>query len=199
MTFDVTLQMEPMTLDVDFGVITDDGYDRGHEAGYKEGYETGVAGSYDVGYQAGEADGYDKGYDKGYSEGHARIEARIDCSLTELISDRETFVATYAFYNCELEFVDLAAVTAIYAHAFNGNYPMYTFVLRSSTVCTLASTNAFYNGPIKWAEGYIYVPSDLLSDYKKATNWSTYAAQFRALEEYTVDGTTTGAFDRSKI
>ena len=32
-----------------------------------------------------------------------------------------------------------------------------------------------------------------------ATNWSTYAAQFRALEDYTVDGTTTGELDETKI
>jgi hypothetical protein len=31
------------------------------------------------------------------------------------------------------------------------------------------------------------------------TNWTTFSAQFRALEDYTVDGTTTGELDESKI
>ena len=46
---------------------------------------------------------------------------------------------------------------------------------------------------------YIYVPSSLLNTYKSATNWSAHASKFRALEDYTIDGTVTGAFDRSKI
>lgn len=39
----------------------------------------------------------------------------------------------------------------------------------------------------------------LVDSYKAATNWSTYADQIRALEDYTVDGTTTGALDETKI
>lgn len=39
----------------------------------------------------------------------------------------------------------------------------------------------------------------LVDTYKADTNWSTYAAQFRALEDYTVDGTITGELDESKI
>lgn len=39
----------------------------------------------------------------------------------------------------------------------------------------------------------------LVDSYKAATNWSTYATQFRALEDYTVDGTITGELDSTKI
>ena len=39
----------------------------------------------------------------------------------------------------------------------------------------------------------------LVDSYKAATNWSTYADQIRALEDYTVDGTTTGALDETKV
>jgi hypothetical protein len=53
--------------------------------------------------------------------------------------------------------------------------------------------------PIHKGTGYIYVPKALIEDYKAATNWSVYALQFRALEDYTVDGTTTGALDETKI
>ena len=61
-----------------------------------------------------------------------------------------------------------------------------------------------YN-PTGAKDGYIYVPRALLSDtdetkdYRRATNWSTFATQFRALEDYTVDGTTTGELDPNKI
>jgi hypothetical protein len=52
---------------------------------------------------------------------------------------------------------------------------------------------------IEKGTGYIYVPADLVDSYKAATNWSTFAAQFRALEDYTVDGTITGELDITKI
>lgn len=63
----------------------------------------------------------------------------------------------------------------------------------------LPNVGAFNNTPIASGTGYIYVPEALLDTYKTATNWVTYADQFRALEQYTVDGTTTGELDESKI
>lgn len=77
-------------------------------------------------------------------------------------------------------------------------------ILRNTNmVVPLNGTNGFnYVGeptPISKGTGYIYVPKALVEDYKVATNWSVYASQFRALEDYTVDGTTTGEIDETKI
>jgi hypothetical protein len=72
-------------------------------------------------------------------------------------------------------------------------------------MCTLGSANEFIevsgypNSAIADGKGYIYVPRTLVNSYKTATNWSVYANQFRALEDYTVDGTITGELDESKI
>lgn len=74
-----------------------------------------------------------------------------------------------------------------------------TLILRANQVCTLGNVSALNNTKIKAGTGYIYVPRALVDSYKTATNWSTYAAQFRALEDYTVDGTVTGELDESKI
>lgn len=94
---------------------------------------------------------------------------------------------------------------------FSNCYNLKQFILRSDTICTLAGTNAFsnchhlygtYNGtynPNRLKDGYIYVPKALVEEYKSATNWSRFATQFRALEDYTVDGTTTGELDETKI
>lgn len=66
-------------------------------------------------------------------------------------------------------------------------------------ICTLLNVNAFGNTPIESGTGYIYVPAALIDTYKADSMWSTYAAQFRALEDYTIDGTITGELDETKI
>ena len=45
---------------------------------------------------------------------------------------------------------------------------------------------------------YIYIPRNQISLLEQSTYWSPYASQFRALEDYTVDGTITGEFDDAK-
>ena len=78
-------------------------------------------------------------------------------------------------------------------------------VLRKDTVCAMTVNSVFgYSNYATDGIGgaYVYVPRDLISSYQTATNWSSvYAAHgdiFRPLEDYTVDGTTTGEFDISK-
>lgn len=72
------------------------------------------------------------------------------------------------------------------------------FIIRSGSVAELGGA-VLGKTNIANGTGYIYVPRALIEDYKVATNWATYASQFRALEDYTVDGTITGELDESKI
>lgn len=109
----------------------------------------------------------------------------------------------------EASFSNLTYIGSSYI--FQNCYSLKQLVLRSDTICTLAGTNAFsnchhfygtYNGtynPNRLKDGYIYVPKALVEEYKSATNWYRFATQFRALEDYTVDGTTTGELDETKI
>lgn len=123
-----------------------------------------------------------------------------------------TGTAKSTFYGSKsLVIADMGQVSTISGNCFWNTYPLRAIILRSETLCTLASTNAIANcyhilgtvdatyNPDGLADGYIYVPSALVDTYKAATNWSTYADQFRALEDYTVDGTITGELDESKI
>ena len=89
-----------------------------------------------------------------------------------------------------------ATLISIGASAFS-SAPLKTLILPGGTLVSLANTNAINS--INSVNGYIYVPKSLIEDYKVATNWSAYADRFRALEDYTVDGTTTGELDESKI
>ena len=129
-----------------------------------------------------------------------------------------TKVGMSVFKSCSaLAMVDFSELKEIGMSAFSGCNLLKAVILRSTTKCTLSTTNAFsacyhilgtvnstYN-PNGDKDGYIYVPRALLSDddatkdYRRATNWATYASQFRALEEYTVDGTITGDLDPNKI
>lgn len=76
--------------------------------------------------------------------------------------------------------LDLGACTNIYAYGFFNMYALTTLIIRTNSVATLANTNAF-NGCS--ALTGIYVPDDLVDDYKAATNWSAYTAQIKPLSE----------------
>lgn len=67
---------------------------------------------------------------------------------------------------------------------FYGCSALTTLILRGGSVIQLDGVNAFTNSPIANGTGYIYVPSALVEDYKAATNWTTYADQIRAIEDY---------------
>lgn len=54
------------------------------------------------------------------------------------------------------------------------------------------TVDATYN-PNGAKDGYIYVPRANVEQLKTLTGWSTFSSQLRALEDFTVDGTTTGA------
>ena len=76
-----------------------------------------------------------------------------------------------------------------------------SYVLNNSALIAcyhiLGTKNTGYN-PEGLKDGYIYVPRDMVEILSSATNWSNYASQFRVLEDYTKDGTTTCEFDDEK-
>lgn len=128
--------------------------------------------------------------------------AFYQCSGLETVKlPKLTSVSTQVFYSCtKLRHADCGQLSALPAQTFNACSALTELILRKSTsICTLSNVNAINNSPIGKGTGYIYVPSALVDSYKTATNWSTFANQFRALEDYTVDGTVTGEFDRTKI
>ena len=103
-------------------------------------------------------------------------------------------------YMCtSLHTVIAPAATEINSYSFINCSSLNALVLGGATMCSLGNKNALTGTPIASGTGYVYVPSALVDSYKAATNWSTYADQFRALEDYTVDGTTTGELDETKI
>ena len=113
-----------------------------------------------------------------------------------------TNLGMQAVYSCsaitEVDFPALESTTGG-AQFSNCSNLVAVILRRTDKVCTLANKSAFTATPIANGTGYIYVPAALVDSYKAATNWSAYSAQFRALEDYTVDGTVTGTLDPTKV
>jgi hypothetical protein len=120
---------------------------------------------------------------------------------TKVIMPRLKTAGNSSFRNSKgIVFADLAICTKVDNLCFYFANGLKTLILRNTeTMCTLQNTNAFTGTEIAKGTGYIYVPAALIDSYKAATNWATLSAQFRALEDFTVDGTTTGELDESKI
>ena len=77
-----------------------------------------------------------------------------------------------AFAYCKkLTSINLPKTKRIGASAFNSCTSLIEIILGNDTVCTLVNTNAL---PASSTQNItIYVPQELIEDYKIATNWST--------------------------
>lgn len=107
-------------------------------------------------------------------------------NLVDVDIHKSSHISSYTFQNCKnLEKLDLHKVDTINTNAFSGASKFETLILRTESVPTLSGTNAFSGTKIKEnGTGYIYVPSALIGEYRTATNWSSFASQFRAIEDY---------------
>lgn len=128
----------------------------------------------------------------------AYMDLLLSGEITEVRDAYVTNIRAYSFIYSNVNFADLPNCVKIGSYSFHSS-KIQTLILRSPSVAMAEHTNIFTTTPIKSGTGYIYVPRSLVDSYKAATNWSTYAAQFRALEDYTVDGTVDGDIDMSKI
>lgn len=109
-----------------------------------------------------------------------------DTALETVTFPKVASVAGQAMESCSaLTYVDLPICKRIDAKGFNKCSSLETLILRRTTdVCALANVSAFTGTLIASGTGFIYVPSALVDSYKSATNWSTFASQFRAIEDY---------------
>ena len=105
-------------------------------------------------------------------------------SLTSVPLPLVTSISSSAFQNCSaLTTADFPAATSISSNAFNGCTALTSLTLSKNQVATLSSTSALQNTPIASGTGYIYVPDDLVDQYKAATNWATYANKIMPLSQ----------------
>jgi hypothetical protein len=106
--------------------------------------------------------------------------------ITEVIFPLTESVPSNCFYSCSaLEKADFGVAKSIAASSFYGCSKLSALILRKTdAICTLSNANAIQSAGVGKGTGYVYVPSALIETYKTATNWSTFANQFRAIEDY---------------
>ena len=121
-----------------------------------------------------------------------------------------TTVGGYAFNGCtglgKGYILDFPKLETIYDGAFNNclTYCGHFVIRKTDGLVKLEGGMYQFGGYNRVKPSYFYFPKALLSQYKTADVWKVYyglssAYQFRALEDYTVDGTVTGELDESKI
>ncbi len=116
-------------------------------------------------------------------------QAITETKLTEFIITTDTKLRVAAsrclMNNKLLAKVDFKSVLTFGTYTFQGCSVLETVILRNTdAVPTMTNKNAFTSTPVASGTGYIYVPSAMVDAYKTATNWSAYADQIRAIEDY---------------
>lgn len=112
------------------------------------------------------------------------------CSaLKNVVAPKIEVVNTSAFQDSGLERLDCSPNREDEPITFNTacfrRSNLETLIIRHATqVAKCGSSTTFNSTPIAEGTGYIYVPQALIEQYKVATNWATYANQFRAIEDY---------------
>lgn len=134
------------------------------------------------------------------------IDSLIDKSITSISNDTVTTIGNLVFTNCialrtanfpnvtsigsgafeecsALERVDLGSVTSIGNAAFRFCENLKTLIIRTPTVAANPSIDTFGGTAISDGTGYIYVPDDLVDEYKSTTAWTNVANQIKPISE----------------
>ena len=100
------------------------------------------------------------------------------CSLTSInIPDSVTYIGSNAFYYCKLTSVTISSgVTFIGNNGFGYCSELTSITVEATTPPSLGSNNVFNGSTCP-----IYVPSESVEAYKKASNWSTYASRIQPI------------------
>ena len=96
--------------------------------------------------------------------------------LTTVNLPKVTKIGNSAFVYCRnLTTLDFVEAKKIYASAFDGCINLKTVILRNESFAVdLENSNAFHDTPFAFdgTGGNVYVPSDLVENYKIAAQWS---------------------------
>ncbi len=84
----------------------------------------------------------------------------------------------------KVDFGEINAAKGLLGYCLADCKVLETLIVRNTDQPPKLTAMSFNNTPIMTGTGYIYVPAALVDAYKSATNWSAYADQIRAIEDY---------------
>ena len=119
-------------------------------------------------------------------------------SIRNLYIPKIDTIGYYALRPTYVTVLDFHKVSGFSSNAMSAPN-LTTLVIRSSVVPSVYGGASIEMAKMANGEGFIYVRRELINSFKSDTHWSTYANQYRALEDYTVDGTVMGELDWAKI
>ena len=105
-------------------------------------------------------------------------DALVERTLREYTNHTATKIGGQAFRNYStLEKATFYNIKSIEQGAFMGCINLDTLIIYTNEVCKLSNANAIINTIT------IYVPDELVNDYKVATNWITYADNIKPISQ----------------
>ena len=107
-------------------------------------------------------------------------------ALEEAVFPKVSSLNSGVFNNCtNLTKIDLGGAITRLSSAFMAYASKVTaLILRGVTTVPTLGSSTFNSTPVKTGTCYVYVPKELEATFKVASNWSTYASQIRAIEDY---------------
>lgn len=112
--------------------------------------------------------------------------AFVNTQIESLFLPNVTMLYASAFLNMtKLKIAEFSKLQIIYADAFPATASSFeSLILRQSRIPQLSTATAFDGGNIAKGTAFVYVPRTSVDSFKSATNWSNYASQIRAIEDY---------------
>ncbi len=101
--------------------------------------------------------------------------------IPQIYQTKAETIGDTALWNCACTSVLFGNAKTIGTNLLLANTRCNTIVLCGDEMCTLSGS---LSGSFANEGKYVYVKKDLIEEYEQATNWSAYAGQFRAIEDY---------------
>jgi hypothetical protein len=205
MKLDLKFKENAQRLDLKFEQyqdLTDDGYERGYSQGYEDGtseYGAITRGMVDgtlTEYRDEKLTSIRRGafiYNSTITVVEAPNAKTMDTNVFTQCSNLQrasfpklTSIGNDAFSYCSsMTYCDIGNAASIGSWVFTSCSKLEVLIIRKAdSICELKQTNSINGNAIAKGTGFIYVPDHLVEQYKVATNWSTYANQIRAIEDY---------------
>lgn len=105
-------------------------------------------------------------------------------SITNAYCPNVSSVGAHAFHDCiSMRSFIGPNVSTIDEEALRGCVSLMCVRLDNSDIVTLSQWTTFWETPIQYGAGYIYVNDELVDSYKSATNWVAYADKIKPISE----------------